>query len=100
MSQSAVNEKGGAQTPMALAVASLSIGVVLLFLTGWMKNLPDPVLAAVVFMAVWGLINPKELMQMRRVRRPVCRVAWVAPIGVLVFVIPDGLLSATMLYYL
>jgi hypothetical protein len=48
MSQSAVNEKAGARTPLALVFASCAIGVVLLFLTGLMSNLPQPVLAAVV----------------------------------------------------
>ncbi len=97
MSQSAVNEKGGAKTPLALAFASLSIGMVLLFLTRWMKNLPDPVLAAVVFMAVWGLINPKELMHMRRVSKLEFRMAMVATLGVLAFGILKGVLLAAML---
>jgi high affinity sulfate transporter 1 len=97
MSQSAVNEKGGAKTPLALAFASLSIGAVLLFLTGLMKNLPDPVLAAVVFMAVWGLIQPKELQHIRRVSKSEFRVAMVATVGVLVFGILKGVLLAAVL---
>jgi sulfate permease family protein len=40
MSQSAVNEKRGAQTPIALLVASGGIVLVLLFLTELMHNLP------------------------------------------------------------
>ena len=97
MSQSAVNEKGGAQTPLALAFASVSIGAVLLFLTGFMKNLPDPVLAAVVFVAVWGLIHPKEVMHIRRASKLEFRVAMVATLGVLVFGILKGVLLATVL---
>ncbi|MGC1451017.1 MAG: SulP family inorganic anion transporter, partial [Candidatus Sulfotelmatobacter sp.] len=97
MSQSAVNEKGGAQTPLALAFASLSIGAVLLFLTGFMKDLPDPVLAAVVLMAVWGLIHPKEVMHIRRASRLEFRVALAATMGVLVFGILKGVLLATVL---
>jgi sulfate permease, SulP family len=97
MSQSAVNEKGGAQTPLALAFASVSIGAVLLFLTGFMKNLPDPVLAAVVFMAVWGLIHPQEVMRIRRASKLEFRVAMVATLGVLVFGILKGVLLATVL---
>ena len=97
MSQSAVNEKGGAKTSLAVAFASLSIGAVLLFLTGWMKNLPDPVLAAVVFMAVWGLIQPKELKHIRRVSKLEFRVAMVATLGVLVFGILKGVLLAAVL---
>ena len=97
MSQSAVNEKGGAQTPLALVFASVSIGAVLLFLTGFMKNLPDPVLAAVVFVAVWGLIHPKEVMHIRRASKLEFRVAMVATLGVLVFGILKGVLLATVL---
>jgi sulfate permease, SulP family len=97
MSQSAVNEKGGAKTPLALAFASLSIGAVLLFLTGFMKNLPEPVLAAVVFMAVWGLIQPKEVMRIRRASKLEFRVAMAATLGVLVFGILKGVLLAAVL---
>jgi MFS superfamily sulfate permease-like transporter len=38
MSQSAVNEKAGAQSPLALVFASASLGAVLLFLTGPMRR--------------------------------------------------------------
>jgi high affinity sulfate transporter 1 len=97
MSQSAVNEKGGAQTPLALAFASFGIGAVLLLLTGFMKNLPDPVLAAVVFMAVWGLIQPKELKHIRRASKLEFRLAMTAMAGVLVFGILKGVLLAVVL---
>jgi MFS superfamily sulfate permease-like transporter len=96
MSQSAVNEKGGAQTPVALVVASAGIGVVLLFLTGLMKNLPEPVLAAVVLIAVGGLIRPRELRHLYRVSRVEFRVAMVATVGVLAFGILKGVLLAAI----
>jgi MFS superfamily sulfate permease-like transporter len=96
MSQSAVNEKGGAQTPMALVVASAGIGVVLLFLTGLMHNLPEPVLAAVVLIAVGGLIRPRELRHLYRISRMEFRVAMVATVGVLAFGILKGVLLAAI----
>jgi len=96
MSQSAVNEKGGAQTPMALVVASGGIGVVLLFLTGLMHNLPEPVLAAVVLVAVGGLIRPRELRHLYRVSNMEFRVAMVATLGVLGFGILKGVLLAAI----
>ena len=96
MSQSAVNEKGGAQTPVALVIASAGIGVVLLFLTGLMKNLPEPVLAAVVLIAVGGLIRPRELRHLYRVSRVEFRVAMVATVGVLAFGILKGVLLAAI----
>ena len=96
MSQSAVNETGGAKTPMALVVASAGIGVVLLFLTGLMNNLPEPLLAAVVLIAVGGLIRPRELRHLYRVSRMEFRVAMVATVGVLAFGILKGVLLAAI----
>jgi SulP family sulfate permease len=96
MSQSAVNEKGGAQTPIALLVASSGIGVVLMFLTGLMQNLPEPVLAAVVLIAVGGLIRPRELRQLYRVSKMEFRLAIVATVGVLAFGILKGVLLAAI----
>jgi MFS superfamily sulfate permease-like transporter len=96
MSQSAVNEKGGAKSPVALLVASGAIGVVLLFLTGLMRNLPEPVLASVVLIAVGGLIRPRELRQLYRVSKMEFRVAVVAMAGVLAFGILKGVLLAAI----
>jgi high affinity sulfate transporter 1 len=96
MSQSAVNEKGGAETPMALVVASAGIGIVLLFLTGLMRNLPQPVLAAVVLIAVGGLIRLHELRHLYRVSKMEFRVAMVATVGVLAFGILKGVLLSAV----
>ena len=97
MSQSAVNEKGGAQTPVALIVASGAIGIVLLFLAGLLRNLPDSVLAAVVLIAVGGLIRPRELRHLYRVSKMEFRVAMVATLGVLAFGILKGVLLAAVI---
>jgi high affinity sulfate transporter 1 len=96
MSQSAVNEKGGARTPLSLVFASITIGVVLLFLTALMRNLPQPVLAAVVLIAVGGLIKPSELRHLYRVSKLEFRVAMVATVGVLLFGILKGVLLAAI----
>ncbi len=96
MSQSAVNEKGGARTPVALLVASCGIALVLLFLTGLIRNLPDPVLAAVVLVAVGGLIRPRELRHLYCVSKTEFYVALFAMIGVLSFGILKGVLLAAI----
>ena len=96
MSQSAVNEKAGARTPLALVFASIAIGAVLLFLTGLMSNLPEPVLAAVVLIAVGGLIRPRELLHLYRVSKLEFRVAMLATVGVLSFGILKGVLLAAI----
>ena len=61
LSQSTVNDKAGARTPMSLVFASAAIAVCLLFLTDLLRNLPDVVLAAIVLVAVKGLVNVREL---------------------------------------
>jgi high affinity sulfate transporter 1 len=96
MSQSAVNEKGGAQTPVALIFASAAVGVVLLFLTGLLRSLPESVLAAVVLIAVGGLIRPRELRHLYHVSKMEFRVAMVATLGVLAFGILKGVLLAAV----
>jgi high affinity sulfate transporter 1 len=96
MSQSAVNEKAGARTPLALVFASCAIGIVLLFLTGLMSNLPQPVLAAVVLMAVKDLIRFKELRHYQRVSSLEFNVAMAAIVGVLLFGILKGILLAAI----
>jgi len=96
MSQSAVNEKAGAQTPLALVFASASICAVLLFLTGLMRNLPQPVLAAVVLFAVGGLVRPREIRLLYRTDRMEFRIALVAMLGVLLFGILKGVLLAAI----
>jgi sulfate permease, SulP family len=96
MSQSAVNEKAGARTPLALLFASASICAVLLFLTGLMRNLPQPVLAAVVLFAVGGLVRPREIRLLYRTDRMEFRIAMVATLGVLLFGILKGVLLAAI----
>ncbi len=56
-SRSAVNLQAGAQTGLSSVVTSLMVVIVLLFFTPLLYNLPQAVLAAVIMMAVVGLIN-------------------------------------------
>src|SRR5215510_3669246 len=48
LSQSAVNDKAGARTPLVLVFASATLALCLLLLTGLLRNLPNVVLAAIV----------------------------------------------------
>jgi SulP family sulfate permease len=96
LSQSAVNEKAGARTPLSLAFTSLALGLVLLFLTGVFRNLPNTVLAAVVLVAVNGLINIKELRHLCRVSRIDFAAAMVALVAVLLLGILNGVIFAVV----
>ena len=56
-SRSAVNLQAGAVTGLSSVFTSLTVVIVLLFFTPLLYHLPQSVLAAVIMMAVIGLIN-------------------------------------------
>ena len=93
LSQSTVNDKSGAKTPMSLIICSAALAFILLFMTGLLKNLPHVVLAAIVIHAVMGLIKVKELGKLRHLSKLEFVVAMIALVGVLVF----GILKGVML---
>jgi high affinity sulfate transporter 1 len=93
MSQSLVNEGGGARTPLSGALATGIILIVVLFFTHLLRALPQPVLAAVVLVAVAGLFNVSALKQLWRGDRPEFVVAMAAIAGVLT----SGLLRGVMI---
>ena len=92
-SQSLVNEGGGARTPLSGAIASAIILVVVLFFSHLLAALPQPVLAAVVLVAVAGLFNVSSLKELWRGDRLEFLVAIAAIIGVL----GQGLLRGVMI---
>ena len=56
-SRSAVNLQSGAVTGMSSVITSMAVIITLLFFTPFLYHLPQAVLAAVIMMAVIGLVN-------------------------------------------
>src|SRR5438094_347056 len=83
MSQSLVNESGGARTPLSGFIAALLMLLIVLFVSGALRYLPQPVLAAIVLMAVTGLFNVTALRHLWRADRAELVVAIAALLGVL-----------------
>ena len=96
LSQSAVNDKAGARTPLALVFASCALALCLLFLTGLLENLPKAVLAAVVLTAVYGLIDVPAILRMWRISRMDFYAAAIALAAVLLLGILQGILLAAL----
>ena len=94
LSQSAVNDKAGARSQLALVFASVTLALCLLFLTDLLENLPKAVLAAVVLTAVAGLIDVPAMVRMWRVSRIDFLAAAIALVAVLLLGILDGILTA------
>jgi len=97
LSQSAVNDKAGAHTPLALLAASTTLALCLLFLTGLLENLPKAVLAAVVLTAILGLFDFRGVLYMWRVSRMDFYAATIAIMGVLLLGILQGILLAALI---
>ena len=96
LSQSAVNEKAGAKTPIAIIIASLTIALCLLFLTGLLKNLPTVILASIVLVAIRGLVNLGEMKKLFKINRFDFIIAMVALINVIIFGILQGVLIGAL----
>jgi SulP family sulfate permease len=68
-SRTAVNDQAGAKTGVSPIISALVVGLTLLFLTPLFYYLPNAVLAAIIMVAVFGLIDfkyPIELFKNRR----------------------------------
>ena len=83
MSQSLVNEGAGARTPISGLIAALFTLVVVLFASGLLRNLPQPVLAAIVLAAVMSLVDVAAFRHIWRFSRAEFAVAAAAFLGVL-----------------
>lgn len=83
MSQSLVNESAGARTPLSGLISAGILLLVAVFFTGLLRNLPQPVLAAIVIVAGLGLIKTEQLVRLWRRHRGEFLVAIAALLGVL-----------------
>jgi sulfate permease, SulP family len=93
MSQSLVNEGSGAHTPLSSAISAVFILVVVLFLSHQLSALPQPVLAAIVLMAIAGLFEVTALRRLWFASRADFMVATATLLGVL----GSGLLRGVMI---
>jgi len=63
-SRTAVNDQAGAKTGLAAVISATLIVITLLFLTPYFYNLPKAILASVIMVAVFGLIDYKEAISL------------------------------------
>lgn len=98
-SRSAVAAKVGARTSMYAIVSAFGVLLVMMFFTPYLYHLPQPVLAAIVMSAVFGLIDVPSMAHAWRVRRADGVVGVVTFITTLVMApqLADGVLVGVML---
>ncbi len=103
-SRTAVNDQAGAKTGLASIISALLIIITLLFLTPLFYNLPKAILASVIMVAVFGLIDYKEAIYLWKSNRTDFFLLLVTFIATLTIGIEQGIgigviLSLAMVIY-
>jgi len=104
LSRSAVNNQVGAKTPMSAIISSVIVGVTLLFLTPIFFYLPLAVLAAIIIVAVFGLLDftvPRQLLKYSKGELVILNITLLvtATIGIKEGILIGIILSVGMLIY-
>ena len=96
-SRTAVNDQSGAKTGMSSIISALLIALTLLFLTPLFYYLPKAILASVIMVAVFGLINIKEAKHLWRTDRGDFIMMGVTFFATLFLGIEEGILIGVIL---
>ena len=99
-SKSAVNDRSGARTQLAGAVAALAAAIVLMFFTGFFYNLPHTILAALIIVAVINMVDFKGLFRIGQISKRELSIAVATLGGVLVFGILSGVIIGVLLTFI
>jgi high affinity sulfate transporter 1 len=87
----------GARTQLTPLVGAVTIAVLLLVAPGALRNLPQPILGAVVITAAMGLVDPGAVRRLYQVRRSEF-ILWLAAfVGVALLGVLSGIMAAIVL---
>jgi SulP family sulfate permease len=95
--RSMVNFEAGARTQLAAIVTAIWVGLGALFFTGWLHDLPKAVLAAIIVVAVFQLIDLRKLRHTWAYDRADGLAQGATIIGVLVLGVESGLMLGAAL---
>lgn len=90
-SRTAVNAEAGARTPVANIISALLVGLTLLVLTPLLYYLPVPILAAIIMVAAFGMINLRGLKHLYKMKRADGHLALMTFIVTLIFGLQAGI---------
>ena len=96
LSKTAANDNAGGKTQMAGIICAIGTVIVAIFLTPLFHNLPEATLAAIVIVAVMGMMNVSEMKRLYRLNRVDFWLAVVALVAVLLFEVLFALLIAVI----
>lgn len=95
--RSAVNDQAGAKTGLAAMISATLIILALLFLTPYFYYLPNAILAAIIMVAVYGLIDFKEAKHLWKHDKRDFMVFMTTALGTLILGIEEGILIGVLL---
>jgi len=103
-SRTAVNDQEGANTPLSGVISSVVVAITLLFLTPVFYYLPKAVLAAIIMVAVFGLLDfsvPKQLLKYSKRDLIILNITLLvtATVGIKEGILTGVVLSLGMLIY-
>lgn len=90
--RSAVNDQSGAKTPLAGVISAVIVMLTLLFLTPYFYYLPNAILAAIIIVAVYGLIDFKEAKHLWKTDRRDFAMFMITAIATLVLGVEEGIM--------
>ena len=96
-SRTAVNDQAGASTPLASIISALIVGLTLLFLTPLFYHLPKTVLAAIIMVAVFGLIDFAYPVRLFRKRKDEFAVLIITFLTTLTIGITEGIILGVLI---
>jgi MFS superfamily sulfate permease-like transporter len=96
-SKSAVNDRAGALTPFSGALAGLVAILVVLFFTGFLYYLPEPILAVLIIAAVINMVDFRGFLRIWSVNKYEVYIALITFAGVLIFGILGGVIIGVFL---
>jgi len=96
-SKSAVNDRNGAKTQLAGAIAAGVTILVVLFLTGFFYYLAEPVIAALIIVAVFKMVDIAGLTRIGQINKKEIYISLITLAGVLIFGILGGVLIGAAL---
>ncbi len=96
-SKTAVNDRNGAKTQLAGTIAAGVTILVVLYLTGFFYYLAEPVIAALIIVAVFKMVDIAGLSRIGHINKTEIYIALITFGGVLLFGILAGVLIGTAL---
>jgi len=99
-SRSAINSEAGGKTGISALITVVMVIIALLFLTSFFYYVPKAVLAAVILVSVFGLINVNEAKYLLAVRRRDFIVMAITFVSTLVLGVEQGIFVGVLLSYM